>query len=172
MPDGKLAINLIGTARKLVPQSGGRPTQADLRRGISTAYYAVFHALAKCAADNLVGATKKSRPNKAWVEVYRGLGHGTCKQACRKANQINFPDDIHTFADEFVQLHAAREDADYDPYVRPKLDTARLHIDVAEKCINLLNSAPKKDKIAFVAWVLITSRGADQARKRSVSIND
>jgi len=167
MPDENLPDSLIVTARKLLPAQGGDPSQADQRRAISTAYYAVFHALARCAANSLVGDDSRTRPKMAWVEVYRGLGHGTCKQACRRANTINFPEEIHIFADEFVQLHAARENADYDPFERPNLETARLQIDMAEKCIQLLNDTPLKDKIAFVSWVLITSRGAELARKRS-----
>ncbi|MCY4185677.1 MAG: hypothetical protein OXC82_09925 [Rhodobacteraceae bacterium] len=34
-------LDLISTARRLV----GKPRQADLKRALSTAYYALFHAL-------------------------------------------------------------------------------------------------------------------------------
>jgi uncharacterized protein (UPF0332 family) len=53
---------LIVTARKLAKASPKKPRQADLKRAVSTAYYALFHALAKNAADQLVGVAQ-NRPD-------------------------------------------------------------------------------------------------------------
>ena len=39
------AEGLLKTAQHLLPSGRGRPPEADLRRAISTAYYAVFCAL-------------------------------------------------------------------------------------------------------------------------------
>lgn len=164
MPDGKLAQGFLTTARRLAPTSAKKPVQANLRRCISTCYYAVFHALAKMVADSLIGATKAVRPNKAWVEVYRGLVHGPCKNACTSAKNINFPQEILDFADTFVQLQEARHRADYDPMYRPTKKDALMYISLAERCIATLKAVPSKDKKAFATWVLITSPGATQAR--------
>ena len=41
-----IAEDLLATARRLAKASPRKPRQADLRRSISTAYYALFHALA------------------------------------------------------------------------------------------------------------------------------
>ena len=46
-----VAQDLIQTARKLVIGGMGRPLQSDLRRSISTAYYAMFHCVARAYAD-------------------------------------------------------------------------------------------------------------------------
>ena len=43
--------DLIETARRLVESGAAQPTQADLRRAVSTAYYALFHCLAAATAD-------------------------------------------------------------------------------------------------------------------------
>ena len=59
--------DLIETARGLTELSPRRPSQANLRRALSTAYYAVFHSLAGAIADILMG---KGR-NEAWHQVYR-----------------------------------------------------------------------------------------------------
>jgi hypothetical protein len=76
---------LIVTARKLAHASPQKPRQADLKRAISTAYYALFHAMAKIAADMLVGVGP-NRPDKAWTQAYRALQHGDAKTpACRHA---------------------------------------------------------------------------------------
>lgn len=166
MPDGRLASGLLSTCRRLVKPHAKRPSQANLRRAISTAYYAVFHALAKMCADRLVGSTKSTRPNKAWVEVYRGLVHGECVSACENARNINFPQEIKDFSDAFVQLQRAREVCDYDPMVRPTKKQALMYVSLAEQTIAALNSASNKDQCAFATWVLITSKGAKRARVR------
>ena len=53
--------DLIRIARYLASTgtgiNAGRPSQADLRRAVSTTYYALFHALAQCCANTLIGAT-------------------------------------------------------------------------------------------------------------------
>lgn len=168
MPNARLAAGLIGTAKRLVPDGRRRPTEASLRRAISSCYYSVFHTLAKLAADCLIGATPAKRPNKAWIEVYRGLNHNTCHAACRDAGYINFPNEIKQFADAFVQLQDARHQADYDPEYRPTKKDALFYIALAEKSIAVLRSVPNSDKKAFSAWVLITSRGTKVARDASL----
>ena len=40
----------------------GRPSRADLRRAVSTTYYALFHALAECCANTLIGAPPPPPP--------------------------------------------------------------------------------------------------------------
>jgi hypothetical protein len=57
--------DLIATARRLAKASPKRPRQSDLKRGVSTAYYALFHALARDCADLLVGAGE-ARNDPAW----------------------------------------------------------------------------------------------------------
>ncbi len=165
MPDSRLAPSFISTAKRLIPKGAKRPTQANLRRSVSTAYYAVFHALAKTVADSLVGSKKLTRPNKAWVEAYRGLGHGNCKDACTRAQKIEFPQEILDFSDSFIQLQEARHHADYNPMIRYTKEEARLYIALAEKSIATLKGVSARDKKAFATWVLITSPGATQARK-------
>lgn len=167
MPDANLAKSLIRTAKRLVPAQTQRPTQANLRRCISTCYYAMFHALAKACADGLVGATKSRRPNRAWVEVYRGLDHGTSKNACSGVRNIDFPKSIKDFSEAFVQLQDARHAADYDPMVRPTKSDALFFISLAETSIAALQSVSLTDKRAFAAWVLISSKGAEKARKKA-----
>ena len=65
---------LLTTARKLARANPRKPSQADLKRAISTAYYAVFHVLAKQCADAFAGSGP-GRSDKAWNQVYRALEH-------------------------------------------------------------------------------------------------
>ena len=167
MPDITLAEGLICTARTLCTlDAGEKQMQSNMRRAVSSAYYAVFHELARNCADVLVGAKKSTRPNRAWVEVYRGLDHGKVKDACNGAESVAFPPEIKEFAEAFKVLQGARHAADYDPMIRLGRVGALSFVSLAEDSIGKLRCAPKKDRIAFAAWVLITGKGAVDARKR------
>jgi uncharacterized protein (UPF0332 family) len=161
MPDEILPESLIASARKLLSEN---PTQADLRVVISTAYFAVYHALARQSAHSLVGDDRVARPNRAWVEVYRGLSHGSCKDACDKAKSIGFPDEIEGFANTFVQLQVARKRVDYDPTCELTSNGAEQWLAIAEVSIEMLLAADANSQKAFATWVLITSPGASLAR--------
>lgn len=163
MPDANLADGHLAVARRLATTK--RPTQSEIRRSISSAYYAVFHALARTCANSLVGKTPSHRPNKAWVEVYRGLNHGVCSRACKDANKVEFPDCIQEFADAFHQLQEHRHKADYDPDMRFSKADAETWYEIALLSVVSLRSANNVDKKAFSTWVLISSQGAKNARK-------
>lgn len=96
---------MIVTARKLANASPNKPRQNDLRRSVSTAYYALFQALAKDAADMPVGVGN-NRPDNAWRQVYRALQHGDAKSACLqlRANNPGFPQLILDCAGTFAIL--------------------------------------------------------------------
>jgi uncharacterized protein (UPF0332 family) len=164
-PDPTLADGFLITARRLIPQ-GHKPAQALLRRSVSSSYYAMFHALARMCADCLVGTQPAKRSNKAWVEVYRGLAHGACLDACKRASNVNFPPEIKSFTDAFQQLLRERERADYDPTVRFSREDALKTLGLAEEAVASLKTVQMLDRRAFSAWVLITSPGAQKARKR------
>ena len=164
MPDADLAARFLATSKTLAeaaPDDSGA-----LRRAISTAYYAVFHALARMCADALVGDVEADRPNKAWVEVYRGLDHGKCKNACAGAKNVAFPRELRDFADAFGQLQSARHQADYDPTFEPNFEEASLYIALADRNIATLEAVKPVDQKAFSAWVLITGQGAAKARQQ------
>ncbi len=167
MPDAKLADGHLAVAKRLATTK--RPTQSEIRRSISSSYYAVFHALARTCANSLVGKTPSKRPNKAWVEVYRGLNHGVCQKACEQASKVNFPDCIKEFADAFQQLQEHRHKADYDPNTRFGKVDGETWCEIARLSIASLRSAKSIDKRAFAAWVLISSQGARNARKAIVA---
>ena len=105
--------DLIEAARVLTDSGPGRPTQARLRRAVSTAYYAMFHCLAAAAADLFIGRQR----TPAWHRVYRALDHGRARNACLEGQTIReYPAEIRKFAEEseeFVTLQKARQQADY-----------------------------------------------------------
>lgn len=148
---------LIPTARRLARINPGKPRQADLTRAVSTAYYALFHTLAKDAADRLVGTgIRRSKP--AWKQVYRALEHGFAKEACNRAARLGFPIGIVHFADTFARLQDERHKADYDPDIRYTRTEVIIMISEAEQAIKALHTATLQDRTAFAALVLLRKR--------------
>jgi hypothetical protein len=148
---------LILTARKLAVASPRRPRQWELKRSVSTAYYAVFHAVAKDAADLFAGAGPV-RAGKAWRHAYRGLEHGFARNACREVPKLGFPHGIAYCANEFVELQEARHNADYDPKAKLTRADALQWVARAEAAITGLRSAPRRDRRAFAIQVLLKKR--------------
>jgi hypothetical protein len=134
---------------------------------VSSSYFAVYHALAKVVADALVGARASAGPNRAWVEVYRGLEHGRVKAMCKRARNVAFPNEIKDFADAFRQLQDARHRADCDPQERLTKEDAEFYAALAATSIGKLRAVPARDTVAFAAWVLVASKGADDARRKA-----
>ena len=158
--------DLIRMARHLANggagASSGRPSQADLRRAVSTAYYALFHALASNCADMLIGSTPSRRSQQAWRQTYRSPEHRFIKNQCNRNEISRFPPQIRNFASAFVELQNRRHTADYDPLPDPgatfyRSDVLTLVAD-AERAINLFNSAGEAHRRAFAAYVLFPLR--------------
>ena len=106
---------LIDTCHKLVPQSADPPpSQADLRRAVSIAYYAVFHTLAASNAELIAGQPQSSMSAYAWERVYRRLDHGRARNNLRAVLNRLSPTGEY-FARTFIDLQDRRQEADYDP---------------------------------------------------------
>ena len=132
-----------------------RPTQANLRRAVSTAYYAVFHLLARTAADLLIGRTH----NSAWHLACRALEHGNAKNAClNKQAMEGIPPEIQEFAETFVDLQKARHWADYSYEAKYDKQDTLTAIKKAENAIGQLEGADIEQRRGFVAHMLFKRR--------------
>jgi len=107
---------LLSASRALILPafSGAQPSQESLRRAISTAYYAMFHALAASNADCIIGPPRNAITEHAWRRVYRGLEHRAARTLLRN-DQSLFSAQTRHFANIFGQLQDVRHIADYDP---------------------------------------------------------
>lgn len=152
-----LGKDLLATAQKLAKASPKKPKQADLRRAVSTAYYALFHTIAEDGANLLVGAGANV-PDKAWAQAYRALDHGTAKAACQQVRNLGFPPAFATVADEFVSLQTQRHEADYDPLKVFTRASALTAISQAETAIVALKAAQKRDRRAFTVHLMMKRR--------------
>ena len=84
---------LISIATQLALSSGDTPErQEDLRRAVSTAYYAMFHTLANSNANALIGAPKNDDDNAAWNRTHRALEHGAARSRFQHTGHMeHFP---------------------------------------------------------------------------------
>ena len=153
---------LIRIARQLAAgdlgSSVGRPRQADLRRAVSAVYYALFHALAACAADTLIGTNPASRIETLWLQTYRTLEHGQARERCQGAMVGLFPSGIQDFARQFVEMQGQRHDADYNPGVTFTRREVRRFIDETERRIVRFEGVPEQARRAFAVYVLFRIR--------------
>jgi hypothetical protein len=111
--------DLLDSAVKLACSGSGGvpPTQADLRRAASTAYYAAFHFVMAQCADLLTCDPGGVSLSRAWYQVYRSIKHADVRTACNEAvvAAYGFPKEVREFAALYPSLRRLREEADYDP---------------------------------------------------------
>lgn len=123
--------DLIALAKELVHRDSGRPKQASLKRAVSSAYYAVFHALARECVERTIGFRFSSpRYWETVTPLYRSVDHGAAKSLFnRLLNDTTSPAELKDFARSFIDLQAERVRADYDP--RPSFTRWESHGTVA-----------------------------------------
>jgi len=151
-------LDLISSARLLINSGKGKPSQVNLRRSLSSAYYAMFHCLARTSADLLVGGPNAEKSKHAWRQVYRAVEHNATKNACKDQVIRQFPKPIEDFANIFVTMQTKRHSADYDPFFTLAKSEVLHDIDTIENAINIFDGAPSKDKRAFCAFILFKKR--------------
>lgn len=149
--------SLLELSEQLARLESGRPKEATLRRAISTAYYAVFHALAYLCADTLVGI---SRPWEAFTPIYRTLDHaGARKMFERDRSGALLGSEVVEIGRIFVHLQEQRHKADYDPQPLgiSRRSTLEL-IDKAREAISAINALPGDKKRLLASHLVAKSR--------------
>ena len=117
-----LPQDLLRLARELVDRNPAAPVEADLRRGVSTGYYALFHLLVQEATTQLVAvASLRARVARSFdhkimkivCQEHARLSPNPAGQLVTAAGQV-VPTALQDIASEFVALQQARYQADYD----------------------------------------------------------
>lgn len=158
------SLDLIETARGLATLTPRRPGQAEanFRRAISTAYYAMFHCLANNAANLFIGGKR----SLAWHRVHRALEHGKVRVACENKKAMaefspEFPPEIHDFAKMFAELQKMRQRADSALDDNPKLyceSDVIVLIDSVALALKQFEQADVQHRRDFIAYVLFKAR--------------
>lgn len=135
-----LAQDLLQLANHLAMYEGDNPTQAALRRAVSTAYYALFHLLTIDAAQRL-----QELP-ATFPGLERSFQHGLMKNISMQFQNATWtdwqgktqavPPTLQFVAKTFFYLQEKRHTADYDNHkqwtvieVQTLLDTTQLAFD-------------------------------------------
>ncbi len=155
--------DLIAAGRaNLIPQPAAtQPTQAAIRRAISTAYYAAFLALTASNTDALIGPVHDQLTAGAWTQIYRGLNHGHAKSQLEpevKRNQPRVSADTLNFADLFCKLRDERHSADYNPLATFTIQAATSWLDTAEAAITHFLQTSQSERSAVAILTLTRSR--------------
>ena len=149
--------DLLALADYLLKFSPKRPKQANLRRAVSTAYYAVFHTMCWSNANTLAGSGT-ARPQKAWLQAYRAVDHGQAKSRCKDAPSKSFPQSIQAFAESFVTLQENRHRADYSPDQHFTKREAALFVQLARSAVAAMSISNVIDRRAFALHILLPYR--------------
>ena len=115
-----LAQDLLQVAAHLATYEGANPTQAALRRAVSTAYYALFHLLIEDAAQRWQGSPA------ALTALERSFQHGPMKNISLQFRNAAWTDwhgksqvvplVLQNVARAFIDLQTDRHAADYNNY--------------------------------------------------------
>jgi hypothetical protein len=155
--------DLIAAGRaSLIPQPAAtQSTQAAIRRAISTAYYAAFHALTTSNADALIGPAHDQLTADSWIRIYRSLNHGQAKSQLGpevKRNQPRVSADTLNFADIFCKLQDERHSADYNPRATFTIQAATSWLDRVEAAITDFLMTSQSERAAVAVLTLTRSR--------------
>jgi uncharacterized protein (UPF0332 family) len=146
---------LLGAAEMLISAKPG--SAAFRRRAVSTAYYAVFHSLAKLAATSVLpGASAES---EEYLRVYRALDHGSIKNVFGQA-PLREHDRMRAIGSVIVRLQSERIRADYMPPGRtlfPREEAAEL-IGQARQVVDDLSALTEEDRRLLAICLLFRTR--------------
>lgn len=165
--------HLLEQAARLLERRSGASLirQADRRRAISSAYYAVFHLATGALADELVGTTSAARKSPRYALVCRSVDHNRLRKLCEQVaagtpdgNLVAcFPSggigaDLQKFSTEVKQLQEKRNQADYDPSHWIRIEDAQTAIASARTAIESFRNATAARRKAFLILLAFKSR--------------
>lgn len=166
--------HLLQQADRLLKPRSNKLTvirQAERRRAISTAYYAVFHHVLRSVADQFVGPGERRTP--LYALAYRSVDHGKLETLCNAVGRENvnpkgkytafFPEGgfnivLREYAALLIDLKEKRNLADYDPSHRVRIVDARNSIAAAREAIEKFGDAPENEKEIFLALLIFPPR--------------
>jgi uncharacterized protein (UPF0332 family) len=149
--------DLLELAAYLARRDARRPKQSSLRRAMSTAYYAVFHAHARLCAGSLVGPSK---PWQVFTPIYRSLEHTAAKRLFDQArSDKRFGDEIADLGRIFIRLQQARHAADYSPEpFSISRDEALELIGLARQAVQTIHMLPDDKRLLLAVNLIARQR--------------
>ena len=160
-------VDLLAVARLLAAEA--HASDAQLRRAVSTAYYALFHRVLRAAASRFMGLDEEN--SAGYALIYRSFDHRHMKAVCEGLDVSTLKDslkrqlgrnavsqDMRRFASNFPVLQEARHLADYDPQgVFLHADVLSL-IDTAAVAIEAFDRTTADEQADILALMLVRAR--------------
>jgi hypothetical protein len=163
-PDGLLAV-----ARLLLDETAVPVTDAQVRRAVSTAYYALFHTILRAAAERFAGPGHDT--SAAYGLIYRSFDHRRMADVCGKLRASTLSDamkrqlrrdtisqDMRDFASVFPAMQEERHLADYDPAAVFEPSGARDLIESVENAIAAFDRAEPAERADILALLMVKPR--------------
>lgn len=165
---------LIEQARTLAQLDSGKPKQVNLRRAVSSLYYAFFHYLVDEACLALIGAQHAQRGYRH--SLARAFVHATMKAACSSFAAANLPPTItkplprvakgnylvakpiQRIASVFKELQEKRHVANYELSERFRRSEVQSLIGQVDSAIQNFARLPASDDRHFFLVCLLTWR--------------
>ena len=146
---------LIDSVRDTLNQAAhGTPVSREVfHRAVSTAYYALFHALARNNADNVIGAPTNPAMALDWIGAYRRMRHGYAAAQLQQ-HILTLDRKGREFSEDFINLKFAREMADYNPSAIFNLTSASHWLNRAIAALQNLDAMSPTDKRTITNIVL------------------
>jgi hypothetical protein len=153
--------HLLDQASRLISSLGrGAPRQADLRRAISSTYYALFHAIVTQAADDFFGKPQRASP--LYQKVFRSVEHRKLRRLCDDIVKSNLPrnhsifgHDLIAVASAVIDLQEKRHSADYDPHYRVNISDANSAVKAARAALASFRSLNRERQTVFSSLLIL-----------------
>ena len=155
---------LLDAARALAGKGRGRPRSMFLRRAISSAYYALFHAISLQAMAHVASNCSQEEQ----LLLARSVSHDAISSVCQwiargnkgPAHAAALADSlrgtpIDYVANIFLDLQEQRHAVDYDHLAQVSKPSAVAAIGDAEEAIVRLNRAGQRDREAFFSLIAL-----------------
>ncbi len=162
-----LANDLLAQAHRLLGSELEQPNQADLRRAVSAAYYALFHRLIADAVQTI----GPRRPTHLPARIARAFSHSEMKQVCRSISErrvslvlrglqpSGFSPAVIAVVRYFAELQDERQRTDYDLLaVYTRVEALEI-VDAAEKAFREWEEVREQDEAnVFLSALLFAGR--------------
>jgi len=163
---------LLAQALHLAKRDRFRPAQVNLRRAVSSAYYALFHALVYASCGKFVGRGEDARALR--LVLSRSFTHTEMQRASRAFAQgqnglppvvrlaldgAGVSTSLRDLAELFQCLQEDRHTADYDLAAQWRRGDVLVQITAVESCLQYLRrDRTAKDLRAYLTSILVWNR--------------
>lgn len=146
---------LLRIARDLATRKEGLPRWVSRSRSLSTAYYALFHAIAELCARELVGAWQ---PWDAFRHIYRSVDHAAARRTFENARRNGLSADVIAVGEVFRLLQHERHSADYDLGFRISQAELLDRIERTAEAMERLAHLPAHERVLLAAHLVGRTR--------------